>query len=319
MLKNLLTMTAPTILIIDDEPGLNQLLRTFLTSKGYHVLTATDGATGLLLAQTESPDLVLCDLHLPSVDGLEVISRLRQETSGGEIPVIVLSGTAERQKIRQSMNLGGDDFIGKPASLSDILAAVEARLERRKQQLHRQERLVQTALASYSGITNDAAPADQPVQWRADAAALQTGPLPYNSDISHRPPAPRRLPPGLTPVPADATDTAFLAITGQRREYVKLSEVKVFLACGEYSKACWGKDQNMMFRKAMKQWERELAETTFVRVHRQAIINLDYFEFLAKSSDGQPEIHLRDFAHPVPVSQRCAPEFNRRLKSYRPG
>lgn len=318
MLKHLLTMTEPTILIIDDEPSLNQLLRTFLSGKGYRVLTATDGAMGLKLAKTEAPDLVLCDLHLPSVDGLEVISRLRQDASGGEIPVIVLSGTAERQKIRQSMNLGGDDFIGKPASLSDILAAIEARLERRKQQLHRQEKLVQTALASYSGIINDVARPDQPAQWRADAAALQQSSLLYNLDIHSIPNGPVRLPPGLTPVPADATDTAFLAITGQRREYVKLSEVKVFLACGEYSKACWGKDQNMMFRKAMKQWERELADTTFVRVHRQAIINLDYFEFLAKSAEGHPEIHLRDFPHPVPVSQRCAPEFNRRLKSYRP-
>jgi DNA-binding LytR/AlgR family response regulator len=73
-----------------------------------------------------------------------------------------------------------------------------------------------------------------------------------------------------------------------------------------------------MFRKAMKQWAQELAETSFVRVHRQAIINLNFFSHLDKSADGQPQIHLRDFAQPVPVSQRCAPELNRRLKNFRP-
>ena len=311
-------MTAATILIIDDEPILNQLLGKFLTGKGFHVLTASDGQQGLALAKSQTPDLVLCDLHMPDVDGLEVISQLRQDVTANEIPVIVLSGTGEHHKIRQSMNLGGDDFLLKPASPAEILAAIEARLERRKRQLLRQAKLVRTALASYSGIINDVANGDELVQWRASVAVLQESPrLPDTiATPPHRPPVSPN--PMLAPVPAAVTDTTFLAITGQRREYVKLSEVKVFLACGEYSKACWGKDQNMMFRKAMKQWAQELAETSFVRVHRQAIINLNFFSHLDKSADGQTQVHLRDFAQPVQVSQRCAPEFNRRLKNFRP-
>ena len=266
-------MNLATILIIDDEPSLSQLLGNLLHTSGYRVLTAVDGRTGLELARTQSPDLVLCDLHMPSVDGLEFISQLRQDATGSEIPVIVLSGTAEREKIRQSMNLGGDDFLSKPASLAEILAAIEARLERRQQQIQRQAVMLQTAMATYSGIVNDVGSLDRPVQWNAHIAALRgTPPAPQDSAPTALPVA-EPHPPRLSPVPATATDTAFLAITGQRREYVKLSEVKVFLACGEYSKACWGKDQNMMFRKAMKQWEQELADTSFVRVHRIRVAN----------------------------------------------
>jgi CheY-like chemotaxis protein len=296
--------TAATILIIDDEPSLNRMLSTFLGSKGYHVLTASDGQQGLELATTKNPDLILCDLTMPTLDGLEVIARLRQHEAGREIPIIILSGTGERKDVRQSMNLGGDDFLAKPASLTEIHAAIEARLERRQQQRQRQEQLVQTALASYSGIINDVGNLNQPVQWQADPAALPESPQPPDATTAQ-------------PLAA-APDTAFLAITGQRREYVKLSQVKLFLACGEYSKACWGKDQNMMFRKAMKQWELELAGTHFVRVHRQAIINLNFFSHLDKSPDGQTQVHLHDFPQPVPVSQRCGPELNRQLKQFRP-
>jgi len=301
-------MTTATILIIEDETKLNQLLGKFLIGRGYHVLTASDGRQGLELARTQSPDLVLCDLHMPTVDGLEVISRLREEGTDDEIPVIVLSGTEEREKMRQSMNLGGDDFLHKPASLEEILAAIEARLARHQRQRQRQEKLVQAALARYSGIVNDVGQQDRLIQWSAYAATLQEGRRPGTVQPANEP----------TQVPAATTAVAFLAVTGQRREYIKLSEVKVFLACGEYSKACWGKNQNMMFRKAMKQWEQELADSTFVRVHRQAIINLSFFSHSDKSIDGHPQVHLHDFPQPIPVSQRCAPKLNRRLKSFRP-
>ncbi len=311
-------MTAPTILVIDDEPALSELLGSFLQLKGYQVLIASDGRQGLEMVKAHAPDLVVCDLHLPAVDGLEVITQLRRDDWGREIPVIVLSATAERTEIRQSMNLGGDDFLGKPASFTDILAAVEARLARRQQQLQRQEEMVQSALASYSGIVNDAAGMNHPSQWRADLAALEPNPAQFSGSKQAGASTAKASRPMLSEVPAAATDATFLAITGQRREYVKLSAVLVFMACGEYSKACWGKNQSMMFRKPMKQWAQELAETPFVRVHRQAIINLAFFDFLDKTKAGKPQVHLRGFGTAIAVSQRCMPELNRRLKTFHP-
>jgi DNA-binding LytR/AlgR family response regulator len=88
------------------------------------------------------------------------------------------------------------------------------------------------------------------------------------------------------------------------------------LAEGDYSNVYWGKDQHMLFRKSLKQWHAALPPEQFVRVHRQAIINLKYLDFVEKDSEGKQQIHLREFKSIIPVSQRGAPIFNRCLKKF---
>ena len=90
----------------------------------------------------------------------------------------------------------------------------------------------------------------------------------------------------------------------------------MFSAYGEYSKAFWGGGQQMLIRKSLVSWQRELPEHQFVRVHRQAIINLAFLEQADKAA-GKMWLRLKDLPELVPVSQRCAPVFNRRLKQYR--
>lgn len=101
-----------------------------------------------------------------------------------------------------------------------------------------------------------------------------------------------------------------------RRQFLKLSEVKALTAYGEYSDIHWGNGQSFLFRKPLKQWESELPAEQFVRVHRQAIINLAFLDYVNKDADGKLQIHLRDFKEILPVSQRETPNFNRSLKKF---
>ena len=120
------------ILIIDDDQRICQVLRESLCRHGHQATVASNGNEGLKIAKTLIPDLILCDLEMPGLDGHGVVAALRQDDLLGEVPVIFLSGCTDRPRIRTSMNLGADDYISKPAQLSEIIQAVNARLARRQ-------------------------------------------------------------------------------------------------------------------------------------------------------------------------------------------
>jgi CheY-like chemotaxis protein len=290
------------ILIIDDDVEILEALGKFLRRQGHEVITASDGQAGLAAA-LERPDLIVCDLTMPVLNGHGVLEALRRDKRMEDIPFVFLSGSSNREMIRQSMNLGGDDFIPKPAELPEILETVNARLSRRQRQQQRQHEEVQKAVQIFTGIVNDLGSPSAAIRWLAEAASSQT------------PDAPR---PGPAALAAPDAPASFLATRDNRQYFVKLSEVKALLADGEYSKAFWGKDQSMMFRKALKQWELELPAAQFIRVHRKAIINLSYLDFVDKNPSGQPQVHLKDFPPAIEVSQRKVPALNSALKSFRP-
>lgn len=298
------------ILIIDDDEAICRALGTFLRTQRHEVAIAKDGKSGLAAA-LEKPDLIICDIAMPGLGGHDVLTALRQDKRLEETPFIFFSGCADRDSIRQSMNLGSDDFIPKPAGLTEILAAVNARLQRHQRQQQRLEAEVKKAVQIFSGIVDDLGTSAAAIHWLAEVAASDSAAktlpvaqplLPSSSPAAELPPPPEDSP-------------TFLATRDNRRYFVKLSEVKVLLADGEYSKAFWGKDQHMIFRKPLKQWEKELSARQFVRIHRKAIINLSFFEFVDKLSGGQPQVHLKEFAGGLEVSQRKASKLNRLLKS----
>jgi two-component system KDP operon response regulator KdpE len=109
------------ILVVDDEPQILRVLRINLVARQYIVVTATTGAEALTAAKTEHPDLVILDLGLPDLDGVEVIRRLRAWT---KVPVIVLSGRADSQDKVQALDAGADDYVTKPFSVDELLARV---------------------------------------------------------------------------------------------------------------------------------------------------------------------------------------------------
>ncbi len=119
-----------TVLVIEDQPDMRENLATILAMEGYVALEAPDGRRGLEMAMEEKPDLILCDVMMPGLDGHGVLEALRRIPSVSGTPFIFLTARGEKQDLRLGMNLGADDYLTKPVSAEDLLAAIRARLER---------------------------------------------------------------------------------------------------------------------------------------------------------------------------------------------
>jgi len=117
----------PRILVVDDEPQLTRVLRTGLKSRGYDVRAAADGLSGFETFNDWHPDLVITDLAMPTVDGLELCRRLR---SISQVPIIVLSAKGEEKTKVEALDLGADDYVTKPFGIDELLARVRASLRR---------------------------------------------------------------------------------------------------------------------------------------------------------------------------------------------
>jgi two-component system, OmpR family, response regulator MprA len=115
------------ILIIEDDEGIVRVLRRALSYEGYTVDTALDGENGLHLARDHHPDLVILDLMLPGMDGIEVCQRLR---SGGSVPILMLTAKDAVQDRVQGLDAGADDYMTKPFELDELLARLRALLRR---------------------------------------------------------------------------------------------------------------------------------------------------------------------------------------------
>jgi len=117
----------PRILVVDDEPQLTRVLRTGLKSRGYDVRAAADGLAGFETFSDWHPDLVITDLAMPNVDGLEFCRRLRAVS---QVPIIVLSAKGEERTKVEALDLGADDYVTKPFGIDELLARVRASLRR---------------------------------------------------------------------------------------------------------------------------------------------------------------------------------------------
>ena len=116
-----------TILVVDDEARIVKLVRDYLTRAGFDVLDARDGDTALTMARVERPDLIILDLMLPGVDGLDICRRLRQES---DVPIIMLTARVEEADRIVGLELGADDYVTKPFSPGELVARVRATLRR---------------------------------------------------------------------------------------------------------------------------------------------------------------------------------------------
>jgi two-component system alkaline phosphatase synthesis response regulator PhoP len=122
-----LDMSNAKILVIDDEPSIVNLVTAYLKPEGYEVLTATDGPSGLKTARAFKPDLVILDLMLPGMDGLELLARLRRESN---VYVILLTARTEETDKVVGLGVGADDYVTKPFSPRELTARVKAALRR---------------------------------------------------------------------------------------------------------------------------------------------------------------------------------------------
>ncbi len=115
------------VLVVDDQPEIVRILRDYLERAGFSVLTASDGAAAIVSARRDKPDLIVLDLTLPTVDGLDVARALRRES---EVPIIMLTARSEEADRVSGLELGADDYVTKPFSPREVVARVRAVLRR---------------------------------------------------------------------------------------------------------------------------------------------------------------------------------------------
>ena len=122
------------ILVIEDEPQMRSNIVTIIEMEGHRALQAENGRKGLLMARAEHPALVICDLMMPDMNGHEVLTALRAEQVTRNMPFIFLTARGEKSDLRKGMNLGADDYLTKPISVDDLVAAINVRLKRQEDQ-----------------------------------------------------------------------------------------------------------------------------------------------------------------------------------------
>ncbi len=137
------------ILVIEDEVSVRANISELLAEEEYQVITAGNGFVGVLWAQEHLPDLIICDMMMPTLDGRDVLKAIREDDRTESIPFIFLTARADKSDIRVGMNLGADDYLTKPFTRQEILEAVRTRLskhqstERRYNEAHEQAESLQ--------------------------------------------------------------------------------------------------------------------------------------------------------------------------------
>ena len=117
--------------MIDDEPPIRRLLRTSLSANGFEVLEAANGRDGLAAIQTDKPEIIVLDLGLPDIDGLDIVRTLRG--AGDKTPIVVLSSRGEERIKVEALDAGADDYVTKPFGVAELIARIRAALRHRLQ------------------------------------------------------------------------------------------------------------------------------------------------------------------------------------------
>ncbi|MBS4036318.1 MAG: response regulator [Ignavibacterium sp.] len=125
------------ILIIEDEEHLRESIAEFLEYEGFKCLQAPDGIEGIEIARAEMPDMIICDIRMPGLNGHEVLKELRRDSRTSSIPFIFLTALIDKSDLRQGMNLGADDYLTKPFLNEDLLSAIKTRLDKSSEILNR--------------------------------------------------------------------------------------------------------------------------------------------------------------------------------------
>ena len=135
------------ILVIEDEPGVRENLAEILQLAQYEVVVAVDGMEGIELARQHRPDLIICDVMMPRMDGFEVLETLQANPELATIPLIFLTAMADLENLREGMDLGADDYLTKPFELDELLISINSRLRKRNyinQQIEKEKSHVQS-------------------------------------------------------------------------------------------------------------------------------------------------------------------------------
>jgi EAL domain-containing protein (putative c-di-GMP-specific phosphodiesterase class I)/CheY-like chemotaxis protein len=143
------------ILVIEDDELIRETLLQLLESQTYRVIVAQNGRVGVQMALSESPDLILCDVQMPELDGYEVLRTLRQNSQAATIPFIFLTAQGAKADFRRGMELGADDYLAKPFTKAELLGAIASRLSKRQTITQPLTAALQQAEARLNDLVND--------------------------------------------------------------------------------------------------------------------------------------------------------------------
>lgn len=121
-------MAGQRVLVVDDDPVILRLLEVNFEMEGYEVLSATDGEEAVRRALEERPDLMVCDIMMPNVNGLEVVERLRADERTRSMPIVLLSAKAQANEIQKGLEVGADEYLTKPFDPLELVERVQALL-----------------------------------------------------------------------------------------------------------------------------------------------------------------------------------------------
>jgi DNA-binding response OmpR family regulator len=124
-------MADSTVLVVDDDPVILKLLEVNFEMEGFTVLVARDGEEGIEVARADQPDLIVSDIMMPKVSGLELVTALKGDPTTSEIPIILLSAKAQNADVRSGLDAGADDYVTKPFEPLDLVDRVNRLLEAR--------------------------------------------------------------------------------------------------------------------------------------------------------------------------------------------
>jgi DNA-binding response OmpR family regulator len=125
------------ILVVEDERVLQKNIIKILRLEGFEVIGADDGASGVACARQESPDLIVCDVMMPEMDGYQVLKTLQEDVNTALIPFIFLTAKTDRSDMRQGFEMGADDYLVKPFDADELLRAIEARFKKQEVMVNR--------------------------------------------------------------------------------------------------------------------------------------------------------------------------------------
>ncbi|NEP10715.1 MAG: response regulator transcription factor [Symploca sp. SIO2C1] len=125
------------LLLIDDDPNLILLVKDYLEFQGYQVVTATNGLEALLVLEDKTPDMIICDIMMPEMDGYTLVEQIRQDPRTSWIPVLFLSAKGQTQDRVKGLNIGADVYMVKPFEPEELVAQVESSLKQAKRLIYR--------------------------------------------------------------------------------------------------------------------------------------------------------------------------------------
>ncbi len=140
------------VLVIEDEFSVRENIKQILEFENFHAVVATNGREGIALAKKEIPDLIICDIMMPEMDGYEVLKELRNDNTTASLPFIFLTAKSEKTDVRYGMELGADDYLQKPFTTEELLNAIKIRLERQAEAIAQSEKRFRSLVQNSSDI-----------------------------------------------------------------------------------------------------------------------------------------------------------------------